>query len=170
MKKNTIISLLLLVIVFSCSKKEIIPSYTPPPPTPEQYERFIGEYKVYDTLSNFIYDMNIVHYFSGNNIYGNSVDSVILLNFADTFDVKYEFIKIIDKDYLEIGIFDSIVDKNNKSWNLSGQSDDPTTLVRENKLINDTIIMYFRQTNIKYYIPELQPYFFCKCKHVAVKQ
>ena len=160
--------LLTLIFLMACSKeKEPLPIEVP---EPEQWERFAGNYKVYDTLGNFLYDMNFVHFFSGNNIYQNDADSVIIQNFADTFDLKYEFRRTADKNLLDIGFHDSIVDRNNKSWHLTRNADDENTPIRENKLINDTIIMYFRLNNIKYYIPEAQPYYYCDCKHVAVKQ
>jgi hypothetical protein len=156
------------IFIFGCSKKE---EELPTPITePEQWERFAGDYKVYDILGNFLYDMSLVHFYSGNNIYQNDVDSVIIQNFADTFDLKYEFRRTIDKNLLDIGFHDSIVDRNNKSWHLTRNADDENTPIRENKLINDTIIMYFRLNNIKYYIQEAQPYYYCDCKHIAVKQ
>jgi len=160
---------LAILFLLSCSKeKETIP--VTPPHIPEQWEKFIGYYNVYDTLGNYKYQMEIQHYFSGKNIYGNDEDSLVLQNFADTFDIKYEFRRTIDPSLLSIGIFDSIVDKNNKSWSLSGLADDIDTPIRENKLLNDTIILYFQQTNIQYHNNEAQPYYYCKCKHVAVKQ
>ena len=161
---------LAVFFLLSCSKeKETIP--VTPPRIPEQWEKFVGIYEVYDTLGNYKYQMEIQHYFSGKNIYGNDVDSVVLQNFADTFDLKIEHgNNSVDPNILSIGIFDSIVDRNNKSWSLSDQADDIDTPDRENKLLNDTIILYFKQTNIQYYINEAQPYYYCKCKHVAVKQ
>ena len=161
--------IIVLCFFFSCSKEKEDPAPILVP-QPEQYERFIGDYKVYDTLGSFIYDMSIVHVFSGNNIYQNLVDSVVIENFADTFDIRYEFRRKIDKNDFDFGFHDSIVDGNNKSWGLWSMSDDTSTEVKENYLFNDTIVMYFEQDNIKYYIPEAQPYFRCECKHVAVKQ
>lgn len=166
--KNLLFTILILSIFYSCSKKEEeIPI---PIIEPEQWERFVGDYKVYDTLGTFMYDMSIVH--DSKVIYpnGQRVDTVILQNFADTFDLKYEFRETVNDNVFSIGIFDSIVDKNNKSWHLSGLGYDPNATTKENYLFNDTIIMYFKQTNIKYYIQEAQPYYYCDCKHVAVKQ
>ncbi len=140
------------------------------PYIPEQYERFIGNYKVYDTIGNFMYNMSIVHHSTVVYETGPQMDTVILQNFADTFDLKYEFRRTIDDNMLDLGFHDSIVDRNNKSWGLWSLSDDLTTSIKENYLINDTIVLYFEQDNIKYYIPEAQPYYYCKCKQVAVKQ
>ncbi|OFZ01350.1 MAG: hypothetical protein A3K10_00110 [Bacteroidetes bacterium RIFCSPLOWO2_12_FULL_31_6] len=163
-----LIFILLIFILLSCSKEnKTLPSI---PYIPEQWERFSGNYKVYDTLGNYRYEMNMIHYFSGDNIYGNDVDTMILQNFADTFDLKYEFRETVDDNVFSIGIFDSIVDKNNKSWLLAGLGYNPNATTKENYLFNDTLILYFEMDNIKYYINEAQPYFFCKCKQVAVKQ
>lgn len=167
--KPVLFVILTVLFLLSCSKeKEIIP--ITPPRVPEQWEKFVGTYQVYDTLGNYKYQLDILHYFSGKNIYGNDADSMKLQNFADTFDISYEFIKFTDVSVFEFGFHDSIIDYNNKSWNISTLSDDLSTPKRENVLNNDTIIIYFRQTNIQYYINEAQPYYYCECKHVAVKQ
>lgn len=163
--------IIILCFLFSCSKKKDEVTLVDTTDNIEEWEKFIGSYNVYDTIGNYLYSTEIVNIFQGKNIYGNDVDSLLFRNFADTFDLKIEYsYNSIDDKLLSIGIHDSVVDKNNKSWHLSGLADDENTTIRENKLINDTIIMYFKQTNIKYYIPEAQPYYGCECKHVAVKQ
>lgn len=167
--KSVLFVILTVLFLSSCSKeKETTPVI--PPRIPEQWEKFVGTYNVYDTLGNYKYQLDILHYFSGKNIYGNDADSMILQNFADTFDIKYEFRRMIDKNIFSFGFHDSIVDRNNKTCGLWSLSDDLSTSVKENYLVNDTIIIYFKQTNIKYYINEAQPYYYCECKHVAVKQ
>lgn len=166
MIKNLTILLLLLGII-SCSKeKEIMPE--------EQLEvnhwlKFVGNYKVYDTIGNFMYNMDIAHYSVIHYPNGHKTDSLVITNFADTFDLKFPFSEKLDKRYLDF-YSDSLVDYNNKSWNISGLADDESTTKQENAIINDTLIMFFRQTNIKFYINESQPYYYCECKHVAVKQ
>lgn len=164
MKFSIVISFLLLASFFSCSKEKKEPE--PTIITTEQWEKFIGNYTVYDTIGTYLYKMSINHYST------NNVDSLTLQNFADTFNLGVGFNPASPgyENRFSFGIFDSIVDKNNKSWSLSSLSDDSGTPVIENKLFNDTLIFYFQQTNIQYYIPEAQPYFSCKCKHVAVKQ
>jgi len=117
-----------------------------------------------------MYNMSIVHHSTVVYPTGPQSDTLIFQNFADTFDLKYEFRRTIDKNMLDFGFHDSIVDRNNKSWGLWSLSDDLSTSIKENYLINDTIVLYFEQDNIKYYINEAQPYFYCKCKQVAVKQ
>jgi hypothetical protein len=73
--------------------------------------------------------------------------------------------------YVFTSVFtDSIIDQNGKTWALWHTGDDDSTPVRENKLFNDTIILYFTMDNLKYYIFESQPYFKCDCKQVAIKK
>lgn len=169
MKHFFFILSLFAFITLSCSKEkeQIEPIEVN---IPEQYERFIGNYKVYDTLGVFMYDMSIIH--NSKVIYpnGQRSDTITIQNFADTFDVKYEFRNTIDKNGFDFGFHDSIVDYNNKSWGLWSLSDDTTSIVKENQLLNDTMVMYFKMDNIKYYMQEAQPYYMCECKHVAVKQ
>ncbi|MBE7441426.1 MAG: hypothetical protein KF732_01215 [Flavobacteriales bacterium] len=169
--KSVLFVILTVLFLSSCSKeREAIP--VTPPRIPEQWEKFIGFYKVYDTLGNYKYDMEIYHFKGVSAISSNMIDSILIQNFADTFDLKFQFSFHTPEtvNFLDIGFHDSIVDRNNKTCGLWSLSDDLSTSVKENYLVNDTIIIYFKQTNIKYYINEAQPYYYCECKHVAVKQ
>lgn len=169
--KPILVILLAVLFLLSCSKeKKTIPVI--PPRVPEQWEKFVGTYNVYDTLGVFLYNMNINHLSSTYFQNGQKIDSLILINFNDTFNLKIDFNPASPgyENTFDIGSHDSIIDYNNKSWNISTLSDDLSTPMRENELINDSMIMYFRQTNIQYYINEAQPYYYCECKHVAVKQ
>jgi len=160
--------ILIIISLFSCSKKESISSESEI--IPQQWEKFIGNYNVYDTLGNYLYNMDIKHDSVAHYSNGNRNDWLKLINFVDTFDLRFVHSPSTFENDIDFGFHDSIVDYNNKSWNISALSDDLSTPIRENNLINDTIVLYFRQTNIKYYIPEAQPYYSCYCKHVAVKQ
>ena len=169
--KSVLTITLTILFLLSCSKeKETIP--VTPPRVPEQWEKFIGSYRVYDTLGNYKYQMEIQHFKGVSATSGNMIDSILIQNFADTFDLKFQFSFHTPEtvNFLDIGFHDSIVDYNNKSWSIFGSSDDVSTPIRENELKNDSMTLYFRQTNIQYYINEAQPYFYCECKHVAVKQ
>lgn len=157
-----------LIFIFGCSKeKEILPTKDGEPI--DYWEKFIGSFNVYDTLGNYLYDIEISHhsrkFFSG----GQYIDTLLIENFADTFNVKFQY-QTGDPYKFHIGFHDSIVDYNNKSWGLWGMYDDNATIIEENTLINDTIIFYYDLDNIKYYIQEAQPYYQCHCKVVAVKQ
>lgn len=166
-----LLAILSIVLIFSCSKKEALPTKGEPI---KRWEKYIGNYYVYDTLGNFMYDMSISHSQS-NHQYPN--DSLTIVNFADTFDLNFLFNPNFtgnggagSKEYLNIGVHDSIIDYNNKSWFVASELYETNSGVYENSLINDTMVMYFKMDNIKYYMQEAQPYYMCKCKHVAVKQ
>ena len=169
-----IIFIILLIFFLACSKeKEVIPNE--PPIIPEKWEKYVGNYKVYDTIGNYMYDMSINHYTGISVTSGNEIDSLLIQNFADTFDIRFQYMQNFIynpnlQEYLHIGSNDSVVDYNNKTWFVGGLIDDTNTIAKENSLINDTMIMYFKLDNILYYIPQAQPYFYCECKHVAVKQ
>ncbi len=138
-------------------------------PEHEVWEKFIGEYNVYDTIGNFIYQMEIKHHFNGVNVHGNIVDSLIILNFADTADLFIEMRNYIDNRVLSIGFNESVTGHNGQTWQFYDNVEDTTTVELENTLINDTIVLFFRQTNIQYWVNEGVPYYYCDCKQIAVK-
>jgi hypothetical protein len=169
-----IIILAIFLFFLGCSKeKEIIP--VTPPQIPEQWEKYIGDYQVYDTIGNYMYNMYIKHTSFQQSPQYEPIDTLIIMNFADTFDLRFQYIPnyidlTLSKEFLNIQVHDSLVDYNGKMWFLSTLGDDSTTEKDENVLKNDTIIFYFKMDNIKFYINEAQPYYYCECKHVAVKQ
>ena len=95
MRILVVIILVTTLFCFSCSKEEEV-VIIEPPIVPEQYEQFIGEYKVYDTIGNFMYDMNIVHHSIKMYPNGHRFDTIIIQNFADLFDIKYEYKKVYE--------------------------------------------------------------------------
>lgn len=159
-----IIFILIFGVILSCKKK----SNEPCPPQ-EQWEKFVGEYNVYDTLGTFLFNAEISHY-SSINEFGVEVDSILIQNFADTMDLKFNFSYDININYFNFNFHDSVVDYNNKSWHVSIIYDDPITTELENVYQSGTMTLYFRMTNLPYYINESVPYFDCYCKHVYVKK
>lgn len=173
MKYIIFIIVTIIGIFFGCSKKELLPDEQPY--IPEQWEKYVGDYKVYDTIGNYMYKMSISHLQSSAPQGFQPLDSLTIVNFADTFDITFQFIpnytdQSYSTEYLNIQFHDSLADYNNKMWWVGSAFFDTTTTVKENSLINDTMIMYFEMDNIKFYINEAQPYYYCKCKQVAVKQ
>ena len=169
-----LLAILSIVLIFSCSKeKQVIP--TPDGTANGRIFKYLGDYKVYDTNGVYMYDMNISFFQTDIGPNYQPIDSIIIKNFADTFDLSFQFTPYYtdasyETEFLNIGFHDSIVDYNNKAWWVGSLFFDTTTTVKENALINDTMVMYFKMDNIKYYIQEAQPYYMCECKHVAVKQ
>lgn len=138
--------------------------------TPTVYDKFVGDYKVYDTLFNYSHNMSIAH-FSGINQYGIEVDSLRLINFADSFNFEIKFRHITNDKILSLGIIDTLFTHSGKRFFFWSNSDDlNTSNIIENELVNDTILLYYGLDNIKYYFYENVPYYQCECKQYAVKQ
>ncbi len=154
------------VFLISCSKDKI-PKIDSP--QTEQWMKYIGNYKVYDTLGTFLYDAEIIH-FSSFNEFGVEVDSIVIQNFADKMNLKFEYSFKENDYYFDLRFHDSVSDYYGKSWHISRISDDPITPIVENELHDDSMVLYFKMTNLPYYIYESVPYFDCNCKHVYKKQ
>lgn len=54
-------------------------------------------------------------------------------------------------------------------WTLWMIPEDTLTPEPENTLVNDTILFYFRKSNLAFYNEDGVPYYECYCKHRAVK-
>jgi hypothetical protein len=152
-----------LGLVVSCTKDK-----TPQPPIPEEptkWDKIAGNYKVYDTLGSYLYEMEIIHTY--NDVF--KIDTLIYLNLNNQFNLfsrQYYNPPNADPFYIRIGPEDTVSDKYNKRWQLItyGQSDGC------NIWKNDTIKMKFGQTNIKYWIEDAAPYLDTVITQVAVKQ
>lgn len=158
---------LIFISLFSCKPE---PSKPQPQPEPEQWEKFIGEYKVYDTLGNFLFDIDIQH-FDTVNFKNSEVDCMIINNFANKFQLRFQYGYVNEGlTFLDFGFHQPAYDKNGKRWHLTRKSDDPTTIVKENSLVNDTLVFYYDLNNLLYHNKDSIPYFECYCRDVAVKQ
>jgi len=156
-----ILSVLAVLFVLSACKKEKVP--IPVVEEPSKWELIAGDYKVYDTLGTFLYDMSIVHV-------PNEADEYIDSLRFENFDGEFIFIaKQISADnypmHVNFGGQDTLIDSANKRWKLWGGLFDDF-----NNWEKDTIWMRFQKTNINYYIEDVTPYFQCDCIQVAVKQ
>ncbi len=163
MLKSSLVFVLLLV---SCSKDKVpIPIVSPEKP----WEKFVGNYKVYDTTGVYLFDAEI-QYYSGVNVYGGITDSIRILNFDNKFILNCFFVNSTDLNYLNFGFHNPIKDYNNKTWGITIIPDDTNTVELENRLINNRMTLYFRKTNIMYWMNESVPYVYENVKHVYVKQ
>ena len=154
------------VIMFACSKDEKVVAPSVPA---KQWQKYIGVYDVYDTVNHTQWVMEIKHlaYLSNNN---GDADSILLQNFANKFDIRYTFGPCTDPNRLLIPFIFPLKDKSGHSWSYSGNPEDTTTKYLENYYRNDSIILYFKQSNIAFYPTEGVPYYACDCKHIAVKR
>jgi len=159
-----ILSVLAVLFILSSCKKDKVP--VPILEEPSKWEVIAGNYKVYDTLGTYLYDMKIVHV---PNEQESTVDSLRFENFDGefTFTWKQPTASNLPNLYMVFGYHDTLYDSQSKRWKILFDDTDP---VYNNVLVDDTIRMNFGKTNINYYIEDLTPYFQCDCIQVAVKQ
>jgi|GEM_PF-1485422 len=165
--KHQIILLLglCLILMTSCKKDELI---LPKPNMITKWQKITGHYKVYDTLGVFMYEMDIYH---SDTLLENKykVDSLTFINFDGQFSFSTVQSSITVSNYpnmLQLGMHYPLLDTNNKRFRIFGYGPQNGY----NNIKNDTIIFYFEKQNILYYLHDLVPYYYCNCKHVAVKQ
>jgi hypothetical protein len=157
-------SIVCLSISSSTKDKTPVP---PVPPEPTRWEKIAGNYKVYDTLGMYLYDMEIVH--TNNDVLKK--DTFIFFNLHNQFNLfsNQPYIPPSSDPYrIVIGPEDPIYDKQNKRWDLFPFGEYPTEGFNVWK--NDTIRIKYRLTNIKYWIEDAVPYSYKIVKEIAVKQ
>lgn len=136
---------------------------------PSQYTQIEGIYNVYDSLNNFLYEMNLIHKDSLTPN-GNKIDS---LQFIDL-DGQFNFTTAqsgqdSNPDYfVSIGYNGPLYDSLGNRWKIIF-SHDPDGIY-DNTLRDDTIRFIFKKVNINYYLEDLVPYLDTTIRVVAVKQ
>jgi len=123
-------------------------------------DRFVGTYRVYDTTGVYLYEMTVSKFGSDGR------DSLLLTNYADTFNLKILHEGYWDQDHWDIGVFFPATDHAGHSWALS----DAAAIDGSNVLQNDTVPLKFTMDNIAFYWQEGVPYYSCVCRQIAVKQ
>ena len=161
------ISLLLL----NCKKEKVPSPTTVDTPKPSKWEMIPGKYKVYDTLNNFLYEMEITH-LTGKDSLGKTTDSLHFENFDGNFNITADNTIANGQpsvgqpeNYFYIGDYLPLVDKNNKRWRILSQ-----TSPDYNALVEDTIKLRFHKCNIIYYLDDCTPYFCETVYQIAVKE
>jgi hypothetical protein len=145
--------------VAGCRRDEAADPATPSTPV-DGRDKFVGTYQVFDTLGVYLYEMQVSKFGTGGR------DSLLLTNYADTFDLKVLHESYWNQDFLQIGAFFPAIDRAGHSWALFGAPG----LDGSNVLVNDTIPLKFTMDNIAFYWTEGMPYFSCVCNQIAVKQ
>jgi hypothetical protein len=160
-KSKYMILVLLFLSLLSCRKDKVV---QPIVEDPTKWELISGDYKVYDTLGEYLYQMEIKHKrFELHS--GQIKDSLEFINFDDDFNFLSYQPQINDLIQVQIGSHDTLYAKDGTKWKLySGNLGD------FNIWSNDTIHLRFNRTNINYYLQDLVPYYECECKQIAVKQ
>lgn len=163
------LSSLILFFAISCDKETPEPTPKMPAVNEPPWKKFIGTYQVKNLNTDEEYEMKIGHK-QDTLENGYIIDSLEVNNFDNKFNYKYPFKKFSNiENYLELIGFYGIRDKNNNRWAIYSAFDDTTTKLKENTLINDTIIFYIRKSNIAFWQPDGTWYYDCYCKHRAVK-
>jgi hypothetical protein len=145
--------------VAGCRRDEAADPATPSTPV-DGRDKFVGIYQVFDTTGVYLYELQVSKFGTGGR------DSLLLTNYADTFDLKILHERYWTSDQLDIDSFFPAIDRAGHSWALSGASIEDGS----NVLANDTIPLKFSMNNIAFYWTEGVPYFSCVCKQIAVKQ
>jgi hypothetical protein len=158
-----ILALLSIVLLLACKKDKVMPC--PELPELSQWEQMDGDYKVYDTLGTFLYDMSIEH--TRNT--GANRDTLRFINFDH--DLSFKTVQLQtpnpqQPNYVQIGYHDTLYDSDLNRWKLFNGGN----VVNYSRFESDTFTMYFDKTNINYWIEDVVPYFACDCKQIAVKQ
>lgn len=146
----------------SCTKDKV--PFPPDPPVPEVWEKFIGQYNVYDTNGGYLYEMQIKNIYHDKNL-----DSIVMINFNQNFNLKFQFYSSSNQNQMFFGFNDSITGFDNHSWQVYSDLSNPNTDYLENEIHGDTLFLSFEQTNIKYWVNEGVSYYSCNCKQIAIK-
>ena len=145
------------LVLSACRKEEKCPADEPA--AVDGRDRFVGTYSVYNLAGAYLYSMTISKFGSGGR------DSLLLSNYADTFDIRVLHEAYWTTDHLDIDGFFPAYDQAGHRWALIGASGEEGL----NVLMNDTIPLGFTMDNIAFYFEDGVPYYSCECRQIAVK-
>lgn len=164
-KRNYILFFVIFLSFLSCRKDKV---QEPVVEEPTKWEVISGDYKVYDTLGVYLYDMSIEH-ITGKNENDEIIDSLRFINIDSSFNINYEqpnfSFSNYPKHHFYLGSHDSMLDHHGNRWDFMGLTNEIY-----NSLINDTIKLRFSKNNIQYYLQDIVQYEECTCIQIAVKQ
>lgn len=166
MRKLIQISLLFILycsLLFSCKKEE--QTQVENKKELSRWEVIPGDYKVFDTLGGFLYDMKIIFKSGIDSLGVIHQDSLQFINMDGQYSYTFRQSTSVSTSWpkysFALGVFDPLIDTLGNRTFFFGISA---------ALINDTIEMKFQKNNIKYYLHDAVPYYACDCKQIAVKQ
>lgn len=144
---------------------------TVPASAPKCYEKFLGNYHVTDLQSGEEYEMSITH-MQGIDDFGDRIDSLLMSNFANKFDVRFRFNCGIPPEYISWGHHFGIADFQGNHWALYSNNGGVVPIPSKNLMLhNDSIYFEYRVSNIAFYLNENVPFEECiDCVQLAVKQ
>lgn len=147
-------------ILSGCEKddKDCPTTSTPP----DGRDKFVGQYKVYDTTGTYLYSMEILKA-SGST----GIDSLYVINWGDRFNMYVQHDDGNSTSFLNIippyPAFDHLGDR----WAFFPDWD---SLFQSNVLLNDTLRMSYEINNIAFYAEDGVPFFTWAYREYGVKQ
>jgi len=164
--KKLIQMLFLILLATACGKDKPLVLKTPVPAAASKWELIPGNYKVYDTVGTFLYDLQIAHT-TGTHPNGNRLDTLHYTNFDGNFNFSaIQSQGSIYPNNVTIGHHIQVHDSIDNRWNIYDLGTDEIYNVYR----NDTIEFYFEKHNMPYWINDGTFYFYGRIKHIAVKQ
>jgi hypothetical protein len=160
MKLFTIVTTVLLLLS-ACNKKNSHQE----PPVQAKWLKMSGNYKVYDSLGVYVYDLHVNHYLKGY-VDDQVVNYMQLGNLDGDFDFIVQQTKTENPNVLFINAPNSAMDPQGHGWNLTGIYED----YWDNGYRNDTIFLRFNRNNAACYQQENVPFVSRNCRQIAVKQ
>ncbi len=146
----------------SCNKVKTPPPSIPAPKT--MCQKISGNYKVYDTLGNFLYEMKINYFESAFKV----LDSLEFENINNNFKIGWQQNKVNEGDdeyYVSLGYHDSLVDSNGLRWAFISEGILPYNIFK-----SDTIKLRYKLSNCHYYLEDQVPFSYPTIVEIAVKQ
>lgn len=156
------------LLFFGCRKKEVISKDIPV--LPMWFDVYYGTYSFTDTSDNTAYTMTVERIdrkFLKVGDKMNILDSVLIRNYGNMFDIytSYNRRDIYNSIHYSNWFDTEFRDKNGIRWNFHTSQDNNN----DNKLIENTISIYFKIDNIKYFNSDSTTYFGGYIRHNGVK-
>jgi hypothetical protein len=134
----------MIISLFSCRKDKV---QEPVIEEPTKWELISGEYKVYDTLGEYLFDMGIEHFQKEDSVSDDIRDYFRFVNFDNEFVFdKSQYSKPSNyygsQLYVELGSHDTLFDSDGNRWKFFGVLEEGY-----NKFQEDTIFLKFKKTN-----------------------
>ncbi|HRF81333.1 MAG TPA: hypothetical protein PL070_14750 [Flavobacteriales bacterium] len=150
------------LLCFSACKpdKPVTPSGPSAPVDGRQ--KFVGMYDVYDTMSNWLYTMEISLHQGVTN-----VDSIFVANWGGAFNLYIQHDDGNTTNALNLNGQFGIEDFEGYRWALFEEYD---PVFMHGRLINDTLRLSYLKDNIAFYVADGVPYFRQSYREFAVKR
>jgi hypothetical protein len=145
--------------LLSCRKEKECPSAQQPV---DGRDKFVGQYKVYDTTGVYLYSMEIMKT-SGSS----GIDSVYVVNWGDRFNLYVQHDDGNATPFLNLAPPFPSLDHAGRRWAFFAESD---PVFQTNKLVNDTLRMSYVINNIAFYAEDGVPFFAWSYREYGVKQ